>query len=71
MREMADAAEKDRIAIENKRPAVHKLLMARKVYDTLKKMPIQEKFIEDGGLSYLEDWLRPLNDEVFPNINLQ
>jgi hypothetical protein len=40
------------------------------VYEALRKIPVQEKFLDLGGLRILADWLDMLPDGTFPNYNL-
>lgn len=44
--------------------------MAKEVYETLRKLSIQEKFLELGGCRVLADWLYLLPDGTYPNFNL-
>ena len=39
-KQMEDAAQADREAFSQGRPALHKLLASNKVYETLKKIPV-------------------------------
>lgn len=36
----------------------------------LRKLSIQERFMDNGGISVLGRWLEPLPDGTFPNINV-
>ena len=49
---------------------MRKLLMAKEVYEALRKINIQESFLEQGGGRVLAEWLDMLPDGTFPNFNL-
>ncbi len=36
----------------------------------LRKLAIQEKFLNIGGITILAKWLEPLPDSTYPNINI-
>lgn len=65
---MADILDKE--AFSQKKPALRKLLMANEVYESLRKINVQERFLELGGCRVLADWLDMLPDGTFPNFNL-
>lgn len=44
--------------------------MAKEVYETLRKINVQEKFLEIGGTRCLVEWLDLLPDGTYPNYNL-
>jgi hypothetical protein len=69
--QMTDAAQKDRDSYALKKPALAKLFMAPHVYDKLKNLYLQEKFLDLKGTTCLIQWLEPLVLNVYPNVNLQ
>jgi len=44
--------------------------MAKEVYENLRKLNVQENFLEMGGCHVLAKWLDVLPDGTFPNFNL-
>ncbi|CDW85673.1 protein iws1 homolog [Stylonychia lemnae] len=70
LRKMQEAVDKDREANRNKKPAISRLVIAQQCYNQLRKMPIQEKFLDQGGCKILADWLDMMPDGTFPNVNL-
>lgn len=60
----------DRDCYEQGKPGLKKLLMAKEVYENLRKLNIQERFLELGGCRVLAEWLNMLPDGTFPNYNL-
>jgi len=44
--------------------------MAKEVYENLRKLNVQENFLEMGGCQILVKWLDVLPDGTFPNFNL-
>jgi len=84
---MTEAALMDRDLYKEKKPALNKLftyiefsmtkplkycgLKAPHVYDKLKNLYLQEKFLDQRGVVYLIQWLEPLAENVYPNVGLQ
>ena len=68
--EMKDAVEKDNEANSKRKQAIRKLMSLETVTRDLRRIPIQEHFIDAGGLHALADWLYPLPDGTFPNIRI-
>jgi len=50
---MTEAALIDRDLYKAKKPALNKLLKAPQVYEKLKNLYLQEKFLDKKGVSYL------------------
>ena len=67
---MSLAYEQDQIAIRNKKPAIFRLKISRECYNQMKKLNVQEKFLELGGSKCVAQWLDMNVDGKFPNINL-
>lgn len=42
-------------------------MMAKEVYEALRKINIQEKFLDMGGARVLNEWLDLLPDNTYPN----
>ena len=53
------------------KPAIEKLKMLPMLSTVLQKHHLQEKFLDQGGLSSLVNWLLPLPDGSLPNINVR
>ncbi len=68
---MTEAALMDRDLYKEKKPALNKLLKAPHVYEKLKNLYLQEKFLDQRGVVYLIQWLEPLAENVYPNVGLQ
>lgn len=49
------------------KPALSKFTSLDQVCRELRKLHIQDKFIENGGLTVLAKWLEPLPDQTYPN----
>jgi hypothetical protein len=60
----------DQESLAGGRPALQKLLMLKEVSETLRKLSLQEKFLELGGCRVLANWLDLLPDGSYPNYNL-
>lgn len=54
---MRDAVNEDNRANAEKRPALCKLMLLDKVTRDLRKIAVQEKFLDLGGLQWLGRWL--------------
>ena len=67
---MRQAVEKDNASNTKSLPALEKLLLLEKVTKELRRIPIQETFIEKGGCEALADWLYPLPDGTYPNVRV-
>jgi len=68
---MIEAALVDRDLYKEKKPALNKLLKAPHIYEKLKNLYLQEKFLDQKGVTYLIQWLEPLAENVYPNVGLQ
>lgn len=53
-----------------RKPALQKLLNLDPVTKELRRIPIQDHFIESGGCTALADWLYPLPDGTYPNVKV-
>ena len=67
---MQDAVEKDNKANEAGRPALKKLLMLEDVTKELRRIAIQDKFLENGGCIVLATWIEALPDGTYPNLSV-
>ena len=67
---MKTAVQEDNEANSSRKPALNKLLQLERVTKELRRIPIQEYFIEFGGCSALADWLYPLPDGTYPNVKV-
>ncbi|CDW71719.1 protein iws1 homolog [Stylonychia lemnae] len=70
LEKMQRAYELDRECYRQGKPGLQKLMMAKEVYEQLRKINIQENFLEQGGCHVLGCWLDMLPDGTFPNFNL-
>jgi hypothetical protein len=71
--EMLDAYQKDVDAIKSRKPAFNKLIVARTLYNRLKKRETENQFMERNGLDVFSYWLDPTEvdgEERYPNINI-
>ena len=68
--QMKTAVAEDNEANSNRKPALKKLLLLEEVTKSLRRIPIQEHFIERGGCNALADWLYPLPDGTYPNVKV-
>lgn len=68
--QMRDAVNDDNKANAEGRPALHKLMLLDQVNRDLRKLSIQEKFLDIGGISMLGRWLEPLPDGTYPNVQV-
>ena len=64
---MCDAVNEDNKANSQGRPALNKMMLLDSVNRDLRKLAIQEKFLDIGGISMLGRWLEPLPDGTYPN----
>lgn len=67
---MTQAVQTDRDCNKEGKPAIRRLLLANEVYSTLKKINVQQIFLEQKGCKVLAEWLDLMPDKTFPNINL-
>jgi len=67
---MKEAVAQDNEANINRKPALRKLLLLDEITKELRRIPIQENFIERGGCVALADWLYPLPDGTYPNVKV-
>jgi transcription factor SPN1 len=65
---MAQAYHDDNKANSSGKPALNKLMSLDQVCRELKKLSIQEIFIDKKGCTLLGHWLEPLPDKTYPNI---
>jgi len=68
---MEVAVENDIKANEARKPAIHKLKLAKEMSEKLSQAHLQGAFIDAGGLTVLTHWLSPLPDGSLPNINIR
>jgi len=57
----------DRDNFKMGKPGLQKIMMAKEVYEALRKINIQEKFLDMGGARVLSEWLDLLPDNTYPN----
>ena len=67
---MLQTVEDDNKSNSQRKPALGKLLKLEEVTKQLRRIPIQETFIEEGGCDALANWLYPLPDGTFPNVKV-
>ena len=67
---MTEAVMSDNDANSKKKPALNKLLLLSQVTKELRRIPIQEEFLDYGGCEQLADWLYPLPDGTYPNVKI-
>jgi transcription factor SPN1 len=67
---MLDVVEQDNASNAKRKPALQKLLNLEHVTKELRRIPIQEYFIEKGGCEALANWLYPLPDGTFPSVKV-
>ena len=53
-----------------RKPALNKLLNLDYVTKELRRIPLQNCFLENGGCATLADWLYPLPDGTYPNVKV-
>ena len=70
MDSMIEAANLDRVAYNSKQPAIRKLMLSKKLYESLKNLEFQSLFLQKGGCNNLAQWMDTYDDGSFPNINL-
>jgi transcription factor SPN1 len=68
---MEQAYEKDFDAVQNKRPATHKLALLTTVEAVLAKTALHELILDNLLLMNLRRWLEPLPDKSLPAYNIQ
>ncbi|KAI3658850.1 hypothetical protein MP638_006565 [Amoeboaphelidium occidentale] len=69
--EMKDAAIEDANSNSQKKPAIAKLRLLRKVTDFLNKSFLHEQLIENDILEAMKLWLEPLPDGSLPSLNIR
>ena len=67
---MLDVVEADNASNAKRKPALEKLKNLQHVTKELRRIPIQEFFIEKGGCEALANWLYPLPDRTFPSVKV-
>jgi hypothetical protein len=67
---MHEAVVADRLSNQQGKPALKRLMMANEVYSQLKKLGVQQNFLDNKGCQVLADWLDLMPDGTFPNSNL-
>lgn len=67
---MLEAYQNDNRENEAGRPALAKMILLQEVSHDLRKLAIQEKFMDMNGLSMVGLWLSKLPDGTFPNASL-
>ena len=65
--QMEDALLKDIESNKNKKPAFLRLKLLDKIDTTLRKLNLQEDYLEKDGCQRLSDWLKPMPDNTYPN----
>lgn len=64
------AVRQDNKANSEQRPALQKLINLEQISKQIRRIPIQEQFIDQGGCTALGEWLYPLPDGTFPNVKV-
>jgi hypothetical protein len=64
---MEDALLKDLESNKQKKPAFLRLKLLDKIDTTLRKLNLQEDYLEKDGSQRLSDWLKPMPDNTYPN----
>jgi hypothetical protein len=67
---MKEACEIDHYSNKKKQPAIRRMILSQEVYREIKKISLQDKFLENGGCQAFADWINQMPDGTFPNINL-
>lgn len=67
---MLETVEEDNTSNSLRKPALKKIFELEHVTKELRRIPIQEAFIENGGCDALANWLYPLPDGTFPNVKV-
>ena len=67
---MHECVESDNKNNSLRKPALQKLLNLDHVTKELRRIPIQNSFIEKAGCDALANWLYPLPDGTFPNVKV-
>lgn len=49
---------------------MRKLLLSKKLYNSLKNLEFQSRFLDASGLDRVADWLQAIDEGVYPNITL-
>ena len=60
--------EDDRNKNRNQEPALSKLSDLESVCSSLRKLSLQERFIDFGGLEVVTKWLQKMPDGTYPNV---
>jgi len=68
---MNSAAEADKIANKEKKPAINKLQMLPEVIDQLSKVHLRKMFLDCEVLSAIKLWLDPLPDGSLTNVKIR
>lgn len=64
------AVEADNQSNSKRKPALQKLMQLDEVTKELRRIPIQQDFLDRGGCNALADWLYPLPDGTYPNVKV-
>ena len=67
---MNKAVNDDNEANQLKRPALQKLLNLDHAIKELRRIPIQEFFLDSNGCNSLAGWIYPLPDGTYPNVRV-
>ena len=62
------AYEDDRDKNRDQEPALAKLSSLENVCSSLRKLSLQERFIDCGGLEVVAKWLHKMPDGTYPNV---
>lgn len=68
---MRVAADEDRIAVEEGRPALSKLGMLPRVKVMLQRSSLWDVLLDEGVLNGIADWLRPFDDGTMPALEIR
>ncbi|KAJ6826752.1 protein IWS1-like protein 1-like [Iris pallida] len=71
MAELEVTAEEDAELNRQSKPAINKLKKLPLLTEVLAKKKLQQEFLDHGVLTLLKNWLEPLPDGSFPNMNIR
>ncbi|XP_065013614.1 protein IWS1 homolog 1-like isoform X1 [Musa acuminata AAA Group] len=71
MAELEVVTEEDAELNRQNKPAINKLRKLPLLVEALSKKTLQQDFLDHGVLSLLKNWLEPLPDGSFPNMNVR
>ncbi|CAL9765171.1 unnamed protein product [Musa acuminata subsp. burmannicoides] len=71
MAELEVVSEEDAELNRQNKPAINKLRKLPLLVEVLSRKTLQQDFLDHGVLSLLKNWLEPLPDGSFPNMNVR